>query len=884
MKRIGSLFVLLVPAAILALLVGCESITADNASAGNPSAANSDDQAYASGIMDEAVVPLGQPQDDPNSVLQEQRRKTALEQDRAGLLVDKFIADGRALLEQNKLEEAYEQLAHALELDPDNDEARDLFNQVGSLLGNQAATVRNISDQARDRTVVRRAMNRIKAEELVKLSDVLMEQGDYDTAIRNLEDALLIVRWNPYLDEGTLEESAILGKLELSREKKKDRDLAREREVQDRVFKQKQQQEKEEQEYLADLIKRLQIDANNAFLNDRYKHCELCLEELLKHDPDNQEAADLLALAVKARHEEAKTETRQEYRRQWRKTFDEIEFGDLPTNELLTFPSESDWEKVSRRGRSDLGRKEMDISPEDDAVRQKLLSTPIPIQFEQTTLEEMVEYFKATTGVNFIISQEIIDSGEEPLFDLVTPPRPAIRQLELLLSMSMPPCKFTVKNGVVMVRLAEEPSGDYVLDVYDIRDLSKTIASFPAKDFNLTPSNAVVPYDEYEEEDEAAPDVIATDVLVDLIRENIEPSSWEDDANNTITTIGHYLVVRQSPAVHDKINQLLTDLRNSAGILVNIETRFLNVEDNFLQDIGVDFKGLDGSVDSANPMASVPNVLLDDFGDFGSNGFGDPSSPGGLGTGNSAGVYYDDGLDGDLMGRLENLLDGDLGEEGILSNSGGTTVQFTYLDDIALNAILRAVEKSSQSNIIEAPYVTVYNGQRAHLTAITNTAYIKDFDPEVAQASVIAEPIVDVIQEGVILDVKPVVSSDRRFITMELRPTIAQLKRDADGGITSFTTSLGVGDSVEIELPELEIKRLRTTVVIPDRSTLLLGGMKISNYRNFDTGLPFFRHIPILSFLLSRKATYNSKRKVLILVKATIVIPEEQEPQLRLDK
>lgn len=113
---------------------------------------------------------------------------------------------------------------------------------------------------------------------------------------------------------------------------------------------------------------------------------------------------------------------------------------------------------------------------------------------------------------------------------------------------------------------------------------------------------------------------------------------------------------------------------------------------------------------------------------------------------------------------------------------------------------------------------------------------------------------------------------------MELRPTIATLKRESSGEFRTLTTSLAVGESVTIELPELEIKRLRTTIVMPDRSTLLLGGMKISNYRSFDTGLPFFRHIPILSFLLSRKATYQSKRKLLILVKGTIVIPEEDEP------
>jgi len=300
----------------------------------------------------------------------------------------------------------------------------------------------------------------------------------------------------------------------------------------------------------------------------------------------------------------------------------------------------------------------------------------------------------------------------------------------------------------------------------------------------------------------------------------------------------------------------------------------------------VDFRGLDGNInDLANPLSAVPNVLLDDFGDGQvPGGYGSDPGPDGLGTGNDAGMYYDDGGDGDLMGRLENLLDIQLGEDGILDNSGGTTLQFTYLDDVKLEAILRAVSKSSTSNIIQAPSLTVYNGERAHITLMKHISYVKDFEPEIAQSAVIAEPVVAIARDGLILDVRPVVSSDRRFITMELRPTVALLKRDEGGSLPQFTTGLGVGESVTVELPELEVKRLRTTVTMPDGSTLLLGGMKISNEQKFDTGLPFFKHIPILSFFLSRKAQYQSKRKLLILVKATIVIPEETEPKIGINR
>ncbi len=809
--------------------------------------------------------------------------RISLREQRAQALVQNFIREGKKELEKSLIKSAQEQFAHALELDPGNMEAHTLFNQASAMLGQRSESVAVIAEDVRDRMVVRRVQNRIKAQSLIKAGNAAMDASDFGKAIKSFEDALLIIRWNPYLDDGDMDEGTVQGLLETAREERDRMERKQDAELQNRIFEEKQKREKEEKERIKTKIKRLFDNADSAFSNDRFKESELYLDELLKIDPTNEMAINLKELSKRARHSAVKNQLRNDYKKQWKVTFDDLEYDDLPQTTLLQFPSDAEWEKISRRGRMELARADEALTPEDDAVYETLASTPVAANFEQASLEEVVDYFKATTGVNILISPIIIESGEEPLFDLITPPRPALDQLELLLNLAMPPLKYKIQHGVVTILSEEEPTGEYILDVYDIRDLSKIINNFPSKDFNLTPSQAFEEF--WDEESEDSPDVIAADILVDIIMANIEPTTW-DDMENTISSIGHFLVVRQSKRVHSKINQLLTDLRASVGVLVNIETRFISVEDNFLEDIGIDFRGLDGNVnDSANTMASVPNVLLDDFGD-GSvpNGYGSESMQDGIGSGNDAGVYYDDGDNGDLMGRLENLLDIQLGETDVLQNSGGSTVQFTFLDDVQLQAVLRAVSKSSIANIIQAPSLTVYNGERSHIQMMNHFSYVKDFEPEIAQSSVIAEPIISVIQDGIILDVRPVVSSDRRFITVELRPTVATLKRDESGSLTQFTTGLGVGESVTIELPELEIKRLRTTVTMPDGATLLLGGMKISNEEKFDTGLPFFKHIPVVSFFFSRKAEYKSKRKLLILVTGSIVIPEEIEPKIGINK
>jgi type II secretory pathway component GspD/PulD (secretin) len=123
--------------------------------------------------------------------------------------------------------------------------------------------------------------------------------------------------------------------------------------------------------------------------------------------------------------------------------------------------------------------------------------------------------------------------------------------------------------------------------------------------------------------------------------------------------------------------------------------------------------------------------------------------------------------------------------------------------------------------------------------------------------------------------VRPVVSADRRFILMELRPTVATLQRP----IEEIATTLGSQNSVTIQLPELDLQRVRTTVPMPDGGTVMLGGLKVSDKQENRSGVPILDRIPVVRFLFERQGTYVSNRKLLILINASIVIPEEHEPE-----
>jgi type II secretory pathway component GspD/PulD (secretin) len=162
------------------------------------------------------------------------------------------------------------------------------------------------------------------------------------------------------------------------------------------------------------------------------------------------------------------------------------------------------------------------------------------------------------------------------------------------------------------------------------------------------------------------------------------------------------------------------------------------------------------------------------------------------------------------------------------------------------------------------------------MSFLRQVSYIRDFDVEIAQASTAANPVVAVVNDGVALDVRPVVDADLKFITMELRPTVMQLQLP----LPTFTTTLGVGQPISIQLPNVNLQRVRTTVTMPDGGSMMLGGMRLLERIDRQSGVPILSSIPILSFFFSRQEHVIQHRKILILIRAKIILSEEYEPLL----
>lgn len=780
-------------------------------------------------------------------------------------LGDRYLAEGRA-------REALEAYGQAVTAMPTNEDAQGKYSRLAAALG-MAPESTGASVEAWRSMLARGQQATAIANDYFSRGRTFMDQGRHQEAIDSFRNAQAILETNPSID-ASFDRASVKAAVEQAVRMKERAELDAQARRRMEVEEINRRKDEEERNRVSRRVDELWKQAMNLFERERFDECERVCVELRDLAPGHPNVAKLQQAAVLARHEKRNADNIRNHREQWQRALNEIKDLSMPEPDLVTFPPKREWERIIAKGPITLSVESEAVSEVDQEITRKLEGTMLSnIDWTDKTLDEAIRFIRNTTGVNINIMSRVVDE--------VKPPEDRILNLSLLPMSAMSALRhavnylelaLVVEDGMVKVTTREAARAKKVLDFYPVKDLTADLNNFPGIELNLNPSGYGAGRGGFDDDFDAPEPsrAIESDRLMELIRLNVDPTSWDEDPENRLEYNNGTLIIKQTPKNHRLVRQLLADLRKTAGLQVHIEARFISVENNFLQDVGVDFRGLGDHSGGVGVPGRGDSRPFD--------GFGAPGITNVLGTDNTSGAYYNfGGGNGDIRGRTQNLFDIGLGNPDVLTAAGGFSLQWTYLEDTQLETILRATQKFERVNMVTAPSLMVSNTQRANLQVTTQVAYVKDFDVEIAQAAVIADPIVEVVREGVVLDVRPIVSNDRRFITLELRPTVATLVRP----IRTFSTTLGVGSSVTFEAPEMKKESLKTTVVMPDGATLLLGGLKFYEEQELESGIPILKDIPIVEFFFSRKGKYTNMRDLIILLRAKVVILDELEPGRR---
>ncbi len=148
---------------------------------------------------------------------------------------------------------------------------------------------------------------------------------------------------------------------------------------------------------------------------------------------------------------------------------------------------------------------------------------------------------------------------------------------------------------------------------------------------------------------------------------------------------------------------------------------------------------------------------------------------------------------------------------------GPLTAGSPFLNDEQASKLLAQALAEDGVHEVGAATACGLAGRRFSLSSLRTTAYVQDYDVEIATKSKIGDPVVGALTVGTVLDVRPQVSPDGKKILLDLRPVYAA----ASGPIDALDTR--TGDVGKVHLPSVRSHETRSSLLLDDGGWFVVG-------------------------------------------------------------
>jgi general secretion pathway protein D len=383
-------------------------------------------------------------------------------------------------------------------------------------------------------------------------------------------------------------------------------------------------------------------------------------------------------------------------------------------------------------------------------------------------------------------------------------------------------------------------------------------------------------------------------------------------ANATFWPHSGTLIVRNTQDNLDFVDALVDQANVSQPKQVSIESKFIEINQNNLKELGFDWLlgpfSLNGKVFGSGGTAGNQAPLAGQtfpFNDANGNPIGQNPVTNGNRSGNFA--ISANALDALLMpglGQAAGVAPGIFGLAGVFTNP-----QF--------QVVIRALNQKKGIDLLSAPSVTTKSGQRAIVEVIREFRYPKTYtQPQVPSISSTtgttvlgggaAVPVVvtpttpqdwETRNTGVTLEVEPVVGGDGQTIDLNLIPQVVEFEGFINYGspinAVGVNTAFGISISQPIELtpnvinqPVFSTRKVTTSVSVYDGQTVVLGGLMREDVQKTEDKVPILGDIPLIGRAFRTNVEQHEKKNLVMFVTARIITPagvpvnEEEEEGL----
>jgi general secretion pathway protein D len=379
--------------------------------------------------------------------------------------------------------------------------------------------------------------------------------------------------------------------------------------------------------------------------------------------------------------------------------------------------------------------------------------------------------------------------------------------------------------------------------------------------------------------------------------------SFPPSASATFWPHSGTLIVRNTQDNLDMVDALVDQANSSAPKQVSIESKFVEINQNNLKELGFDWLlgpfSTNGKVFGAGGTAGNGVPVNGANFPFNDPATGNPIGQNPVTSGNRSGNFA---LSASALDAL--LLPG-LGQvAGVAPSIFGVAGVFT---NPQFQVVIRALNQKKGLDLLSAPSVTTKSGQRAIIEVIRELRYPRTYtQPQIPSISsttgtniiggattvpVVVTPTTpqdwETRNTGVTLEVEPVVGGDATTIDLNLIPSVVEFEGfinygspinavgvNTIGGIGGISVSQPVELTANvINQPVFSTRKVTTSVSIYDGQTVVLGGLMREDVQKTEDKVPIIGDIPLVGRAFRTNVEQHTKKNLVIFVTAKIITP-----------
>jgi type II secretory pathway component GspD/PulD (secretin) len=222
---------------------------------------------------------------------------------------------------------------------------------------------------------------------------------------------------------------------------------------------------------------------------------------------------------------------------------------------------------------------------------------------------------------------------------------------------------------------------------------------------------------------------------------------------------------------------------------------------------------------------------------------------------------------------------------GVALESGMSLNLGLQIGESLLTGMFRLANEKNKVRTLSAPQITLANGQQGRIISSTQQYYISSYEVQ----DNVPVPQRSTAPTAISLTVRPVASEDLRYVFLELDPrrTESELRTtttpaflgvpggDGDGG-----GAVGERVDLPIELPVQRSESLGTTVGVPDRGVVVVGGLSQSSRNQREAGVPILDKIPVIKRLFSGESRDARRNTLFVMARPQIIILSEEAQRM----